>query len=58
MRSCGAYSHECLENEEADHDGLDEKEDCVELMISLVSRDRGGDQACEIEQAADEVYGP
>ena len=45
MRSCGAYSHECLENEEADHDGLDEKEDGVELMISLVSRDRGGDQA-------------
>jgi hypothetical protein len=25
---------------------LDEKEDGVELMISLVSRDRGGDQAC------------
>jgi hypothetical protein len=31
--------HERLENEKADNDRLDEKEDRVELMIALVSRD-------------------
>jgi hypothetical protein len=33
--------HEYLENEKANDDRLDEKEDGVELMIPLVSRDRG-----------------
>ena len=58
MRSCGAYSHECLENEEADNDGLDEKEDGVELVITLVTRDRSSNQAGEIEQAAGEILVP
>jgi hypothetical protein len=48
-------SHQRLKNKEAHDDGLDEKEDSVELMIALVTRDRSSDETCEIEQATDKV---
>ncbi len=56
MRSCGAYSHECLENEEADHDGLDEKENRIELVITFVLSDSGRQHASEIERVADNIW--
>jgi len=34
--------HKRLKNQEADDGGLDEKENCIELMIAFASRDRGG----------------
>ena len=48
-RGCAAL-HKRLKNEEAEHDGLEEKENCVKLMIALVSRDRSSNQACEIKR--------
>jgi hypothetical protein len=54
----GVLSHEYLENEETDNNGLDKKEDRVELVIPLVACDRSGEKTCEIEQATGEVYRP
>ena len=48
-RECAAL-HKRLKNQEAADGGLDEKENCVKLMIALVSRDRSSDQACEIKR--------
>ncbi len=48
-RGCAAL-HKRLKNEEAHDDSLEEKENCVKLMIALVSRDRSSDQACEIKR--------
>ena len=50
MRSPHVRSHERLKNEEADDDGLDEKEDGVELMIALVTCDRSSRQTDEIKR--------
>jgi hypothetical protein len=47
-----------MKNGEAHDNGLDEKEDGVELMITLVSRDRGRRQAGEIEKGTDDVLRP
>jgi hypothetical protein len=55
MPSPDVRSHEYLENEKADNDGLEEKEDGVELMIALVACDRSSHQTHEIEQAAGEI---
>jgi hypothetical protein len=44
-----------MKNGEADDNGLHEKENGVELMISLVSCDRSGYEAGEVDDAADEV---
>ena len=43
------HSNQRLKNQKADDGGLDEKENCVELMTALVSRHRGSHQACEIK---------
>ena len=56
VRSPAVPSHECLKNEEADSDGLEEKEDRVELVIALVTRDCSSHQTDEIEHATSEVY--
>lgn len=53
-RGC-AVLNKRLKNEEAHDDSLEEKENCVKLMIALVSRDRSSHQACEIKHAADEI---
>jgi hypothetical protein len=53
MPSPVVRSHECLENQKTDNDGLHEKEDGVELMIAFSS-----DQACEIERALTKYAGP
>jgi hypothetical protein len=50
--------HKHLKNEEAHDDSLEEKGNCVKLMIALVSRDRGSNQACEINHTADEIRRP
>jgi hypothetical protein len=50
--------HERVKNNEADDNGLDEKEDSVELMIALVSCDRSRRQAGEIKQVTDDVLRP
>ena len=42
MPSPDVRSHEYLKNEEADHDGLHEKKDGVELMIAFVACDGSG----------------
>jgi hypothetical protein len=55
MRSPAEHSQECLKNQEADHDGLDEKEDRVELMIALVTCDRSRHQAREINEVTDKI---
>jgi hypothetical protein len=47
--------HKRLKNEEADTDSLEEEENCVKLMIALVSRDRSSHQACEIKRATNEI---
>jgi hypothetical protein len=47
-----------VKNGETDNDGLHEKENGVELMISLVSCDRSGYEAGEVDHAADEVLRP
>ena len=44
-----------MKNGEADEYGLDEKEDRVELMISLVSCDSSRRQAGNIKKATDEI---
>ena len=49
------HSNQRLKNQKADDGGLDEKENCVELMTALVSRHRGSHQACEIKRAADKI---
>src|SRR5882762_2472840 len=51
----GSGSHECLENEETDGDGLEEKEDRVELMIALVTSDRSRHQAREIKEVTNTI---
>ena len=49
LRECATLNKR-LKNEEA-HDGsLEEEENCVKLMIALVSRDRSSHQACEIKR--------
>ena len=58
MPSPDVRSHECLENQKTDNDGLHEKEDGVELMIAFVACDRSSDQACEIERALTKYAGP
>ena len=50
--------HKRLKNQEADDGGLDEKENCVELMIAFVSRHRGGNQPSEIKDTAQKVDRP
>jgi hypothetical protein len=47
-----------VKNDEADNDGLQEKENGVKLVVPLVSRDRCRRQAREIKQVTDEVLGP
>ena len=47
-----------MKNEEADNNGLDEKEDGEDLMIALVSCDRSCRQAGEIKQVTDDVLRP
>jgi hypothetical protein len=47
--------HKRLKNQEADDGGLDEKENCVGLMIAFVSRDRGDNQPSEIKDTAQKV---
>jgi hypothetical protein len=56
MSSPDVPLREYLENEKADNDGLDEKEDRVELMVALVACDCSSDQAYEVEQTAGEKY--
>ena len=54
-RPVGLNSHECLKDKKTDNDGLEEKEDRVELVIALITRDCSSHQAGEIEQATGEV---
>ena len=49
-------SNKNLEKDEADHDGLDEKENCVELVITFVLRDGSRHNPNEIKHTADDVY--
>jgi hypothetical protein len=50
--------HERAEKNKANDNGLNEKEDGVELMIALVSCDRSRRQASEIKQVTDDVLRP
>jgi hypothetical protein len=44
-----------MKNDEADDNGLHEKENGAELMISLVSRDRSRHEAGRVEDATDDT---
>src|SRR5207249_4839897 len=55
QRPAGAL-YKRLKNEEAADCRLDEKENCVELMISLAPRERSSNQPGEIKDTAYEVY--
>src|SRR5882762_7438920 len=54
----GSGSCERLKNQEAGNDGLEQKEDRVELMIALVTRDCSSDQTREIKEVTDKIYRP
>jgi hypothetical protein len=46
------WLHKRLKNQEADDGSLDEKENCVELMVALIACDRSRNQPGEIKDAA------
>ena len=52
------HSNQRLKNQKADDGGLDEKENCVELMVVLVACDRSSNQPGEIKDATQKVYRP
>ncbi len=57
-RSIRFDSDQRMKDRKANDNGLDEKENAVELMISLVSCNRSGHESGGVENAADEVLWP
>ena len=51
-------SRKCVDESEADNDGLDQIEDSKKLMVAFVLRDRCDRLADEINRTADEVLRP
>ena len=45
-----------MKDHEADDDRLDEKEDGVELVVTLIAYDCSGHEAGEVKNAADGVF--
>ena len=48
--------HKRLKKQKTDHDGLDEKENRIELVITFVLSDSGRQHASEIERVADNIW--
>jgi hypothetical protein len=44
-----------LKNEKADDRSLEQEENCIKLMIALISRDCSSHQACEIKHATGKI---